>query len=75
MSKSTVKTEDRLALANEEAAAKISVSPHTLANWRSLGIGPPYVKITPGRAGRVLYRVADLEAWLEANLVGGGADE
>ena len=75
MSKSTVKTEDRLALSNTDTAAKIGVSRSTLDNWRSLGIGPPYVKITPGRAGRVLYRVSDLEAWLEANLVGGGSND
>lgn len=33
-----------------------AISLKTLANWRSLALGPPYVKM----GGRVLYRVADV---------------
>ncbi len=54
------------ALAPSDAAAYISRDVKTLANWRSLGIGPSYVK-TDSRG--VLYRRADLDAWLEANVV------
>lgn len=36
-----------------------AISLKTLANWRSLNIGPPYSKI----GGRVLYRVGDLVYW------------
>jgi hypothetical protein len=43
----------------------ISQSPGTLANWRSRRIGPPYVKLPSG----VRYRVRDVEAWLDAQLV------
>lgn len=28
-----------------ELAAMLGMSPRTLANWRSIGKGPPYVKI------------------------------
>jgi hypothetical protein len=35
------------------------IAPRTLANWRSRGLGPKFAKI----GGRVLYRLADVEAW------------
>jgi hypothetical protein len=40
------------------------VSEKTLANWRSLGIGPSYTKLSPGRGGRIRYRRSDVLAWL-----------
>lgn len=55
------------ALSTDDAAAYICHSPGTLQNWRSLGIGPAYCKV--GR--RVVYRVADLDAWLSSHAVGG----
>ncbi len=36
---------------------KISV--RTLANWRSSGVSPPFVKV----GGRILYRRTDLLEW------------
>jgi predicted DNA-binding transcriptional regulator AlpA len=36
-----------------------SVSVRTLANWRSTGDGPRYVKI----GGRVAYKVTEVEEW------------
>jgi len=36
------------------------VTPKTLANWRWLKIGPPYIK---AGARRVLYPLAGVEAW------------
>ncbi len=39
-----------------------AVSVQTLTNWRYRGVGPRYTKI--GR--KVLYRRADLDAWLTA---------
>ncbi|NUV89971.1 DNA-binding protein [Streptomyces sp. KAI-26] len=48
----------------------------TLANWRWMGIGPDYIKISPGRSGRVKYRRSAIEAWLDAqtvNTAGGAA--
>ena len=45
-----------------EVAEKIRKSEKTLANWRSLAIGPPYHKVN----GRILYDWADVRAWLAA---------
>lgn len=42
-----------------------SVSVGTLRNWRAMKIGPSFVKI--GKA--VLYRIDQLEAWDNKNLV------
>lgn len=52
-----------LALSSAEAAAALGVTAKTLANWRAGGLGP-----RPTRLGqnKVLYRVADLDAWLDA---------
>jgi predicted DNA-binding transcriptional regulator AlpA len=36
-----------------------SVSVRTLANWRSYGDGPRFVKL----GGRVAYKVTDVEEW------------
>lgn len=50
------------------AAAHLGLSPRTLEKWRTQGRGPRYSR--PGR--RVVYRVADLNHFLEATAVGGG---
>lgn len=36
-----------------------------LQRWRTIGEGPPYLKIV----GKVLYRITDIEAYEEASLV------
>lgn len=43
-----------------KVAGALSVKPQTLTAWRTLGRGPPYVKI----GKRVFYRRADVESWL-----------
>src|SRR5262245_7361480 len=50
-------------LIEAEAADYTRTKPGTLANWRSLGKGPRYVRA----GGRILYRKADLDRWLEKN--------
>ncbi|NQW89643.1 helix-turn-helix domain-containing protein [Curtobacterium sp. VKM Ac-2861] len=45
-----------------DVAALLGVSPKTLANWRSAGIGPSYFKV----GGRVRYDQAVILAWLDA---------
>jgi hypothetical protein len=40
-----------------------AISPGTLANWRSLGKGPPYIKL----GGRVRYPLDALAAWEKEN--------
>ncbi|MFI2202649.1 helix-turn-helix domain-containing protein [Streptomyces sp. NPDC020192] len=51
-------------LTAREAGAMARVSEKTLANWRSLGNGPAYTKLSPGRGGRIRYRRRDVVAWL-----------
>jgi predicted flap endonuclease-1-like 5' DNA nuclease len=51
---------DNRYLTSIEAAARLRVSPNTLANWRSQKNGPPYLKI----GGRIRYASTDLESWL-----------
>ena len=36
-----------------------SIGVNTLANWRSSGEGPPFIKI----GSKVLYDLVDIEAW------------
>lgn len=48
-----------------DMAARIGVPVGTLANWRCDGRGPRYLKV--GR--HVRYRVEDLEAWLDRQVV------
>ena len=52
-------------LSPADVAGWIGVPVATLANWRSGGIGPAYLRV--GR--HVRYRGADVEAWLESRLV------
>lgn len=46
-----------------EAARLLDLSPRTLEKHRCEGTGPIYRKL----GGRVVYSVADLEAWVEAS--------
>lgn len=57
-----------LAVSANEAAAMLGVSSRTLANWRTLGIGPAFVRVGAVHS-RTLYRVDDLSAWLDNNRV------
>ena len=48
-----------------EVAEKYNIAVGTLANWRSQGRGPEYVKY--GR--KVLYPVSEMDRWLRLNQV------
>jgi hypothetical protein len=39
-----------------------AVTPKTLANWRSMGVGPAYVKLN----GRIVYALADVADYEQA---------
>lgn len=43
----------------------------TLSEWRYKGIGPKYVKTSPGRSGRIRYPEATVMAWMQAREQGG----
>ena len=50
-------------LRTKEAAEFLSLSSRTLEKHRTYGTGPAYRKL----GGRVVYAVADLQAWIEAS--------
>lgn len=50
-------------LTTEQLAARWSMSPHTLENWRSQGRGPKYIKLGDGKSCNVVYRLRDVEKW------------
>ena len=53
----------------KQAAHTLSVTEHTLAQWRSDGFGPKYVRV-----GRLIrYKAADVAAWVQARSVTPGA--
>jgi hypothetical protein len=63
---STARPIDPLAVDDKNAAVLLGSSPSSLEKDRANGhLGVPYV-----RAGRrVIYRIADLQSWLEKNRV------
>lgn len=64
--------EDELLTPPETACVtKLSVS--TLKDKRWKGTGPPYIKLSPGRGGRIRYRRRDVEQWLNGRAFGSAA--
>jgi predicted DNA-binding transcriptional regulator AlpA len=51
-------------LSTREVAQRWNISLRTLDRWRWAGEGPRFLKL----GGRVVYRLADIEAFEEANL-------
>lgn len=49
----------QLHLTSAELAVRWAMHPGTLANWRSDGTGPSFLRVSNGR---VLYRLADIES-------------
>lgn len=47
-----------------ELADRWRLSPRTLERWRANGVGPVWLRLN----GRVLYRIADVEAYEAAHL-------
>lgn len=56
-------------LTTKEAAAYTHNTPGTLGTWRYLGKGPKYYKV----GGKVLYRLSDLDEWINSHAVIPGA--
>ena len=56
--------QDKAYLTTQEAAKHLRLSARTLERFRVEGTGPKYAKAGPGKRARVLYRKADLDAWL-----------
>lgn len=60
---------------DDEAADMLQMSAKTLANKRSRGEGPPYVRLMSGSRGSIRYSRKAVTAWIEQNTVtpGGAA--
>lgn len=52
-------------LTSVEAADYLRLSSRTLEGMRVDGTGPRYFKVGPGRRAKVVYRISDLESWLQ----------
>jgi len=59
-------------ISSAECARILAISPQTLRVWRWRGDGPDFVRYG-GSRGRVLYRPADVLAWIEQQLVRGSS--
>ena len=46
----------------------LRISPRTLERMRVTGDGSPFLKAGGGKRARVLYRQADLDAWVEGQV-------
>lgn len=53
-------------LTTQEAAAYLRSSKPTLERLRTSGEGPTFIKLGPGRRGRVVYKREDLDAFVSA---------
>lgn len=56
-------------LHQEDLARRWNISCRTLERWRWLDQGPPYLKV----GARVVYRLADIEAYEAAHMRSGGS--
>ena len=54
-------------------ALRLIATVGTLAQWRSTGTGPRFIKLAPGKGSRVLYAGTDLLSWLAEKRVPGPA--
>ena len=58
--------QEPLAVRTAEACRMLGgISPKTLWNWQRQGIGPKPVRVANGKRVATLYRVRDLNAWLD----------
>lgn len=54
-------------ISSVEAAAMLGIKPTSLRIWRMKGKGPRFYKLGDSPACRVMYRVSDIEAWLQGH--------
>lgn len=52
-----------------EVSNATGIAEQTLANWRWQRSGPEFVKTSPGKGGRVLYRRSAVDRWLDQKTV------
>jgi excisionase family DNA binding protein len=59
--------EGQTLLNQKQLATLLGISERTLERWRSEHLGPPFVRLVG--SGSVRYRKADVDQWLETQLV------
>lgn len=47
----------------------VKLAPRTLSDMRWKGTGPAFIKLSPGKGGRIRYRRRDVESWLQERAV------
>ena len=52
-------------LSPREVASRYPISVSTLGRWRRRGRGPRFIRLGVGPRARLMYREADVEAFLE----------
>lgn len=62
-------------LTTEELADRLRRSPGTIANWRSQGQGPRFLRPSGGKRGRILYRLDDIDEWEHNMLLSRASEE
>ncbi len=75
MSERTQAVLSPLLLTSPQAAERLGLKPQTLRKWRCQGAGPRFVRLGTGPRARACYRLADLEAWLDARSFSSTAEE
>lgn len=68
MPKTAAPRRERMASVTE-VAEYLGINPQTLYNWRAKRIGPRSCKV----GGRIRYRMADVDTWLESRSRGDAA--
>lgn len=61
-------------LSTIDAATYLGLSPKTLENWRTLHYGPRYARLGGDGRPRIVYRISDLDRWLEDQTVDPGTE-
>jgi hypothetical protein len=55
-------------LTERELAGMLALTVGAIRKWRTVGYGPPAIKIGEGRRGAVRYRYEDVMAFIESRL-------
>lgn len=71
---STLSTVTPKVLHTPEAAVYLGLAPKTLENWRVAKTGPRYARLGSVGRPRIVYRIADLDAWLDEQVISPGGD-
>jgi len=50
-------------ISTEDLAERWGLAPDTVRLWRKDNVGPPWIKLTPGKTGSVRYKMSDILEW------------